>query len=445
MSNFLNFRNIYSFFRSSKNNISILVSLIGITTLLFAFQNCGKAGFDTMGSENASLNVSQDASSAAAPFAFKIGFDTISYSSCYGPKAANIPSFKLSANSTQGIQISKQFHEYALSHIQPVYNPDNPNDTSIKPYQIKNFIVETTENKDVYPRLSMVAKGNVSYPFSASGNPVVGTDIVNLLGNLNDDRYLETLVENIEANVQHFPLIPASNAVNMDNDLQGQLTYNDSSAQVSAVRNSFYIPNSDGKVSMLASTFAKLGSDDMLRPNTDTTKAYGIGYQLGFDVARDPNTNLAYGGASPNVLSTIKEVDLASNTILASNWNCNLKLKVVRKKDRNTYCPVETLSQAQARLTDLQIVRRHLPEDIWDINLANHCAVLKNETGTNTFPENSTAQQMSCYGDEVQIVSGKTKNEVQYDPTQPCYNVDNPDVQQLNICAQYITICTKVQ
>lgn len=427
--------------------MTAILSLLITSTLLFSFQNCGKAGFDTASMENASLNVNQDPKVEATPFAFNVGFDTISYSSCYGPKAANLFSFKVSANVNQGIKVNKTFHEYALKNIDPVYNPENPSDTSIKPHQIKNLIVESPVNKDVYPRLSMVARGNVGYSFSSSGTPVVGTDIINLLGNLSDDRYLETLVSNIENNVQHFPLIP-NNALNMESDLVGELKYNEDSQQVSLVRQSFYIPNADNKTSMIAATFSRLGDDKPISPGSDLTKAYGIGYQLMFDVYRDFSSQSVHPNNPQNVLLAtggITEIDLATNAKIVSNWDCSLRFKVVRKKDRNGIgnCPVEPITSIN--LNELQIARRHLPEDIWDINTSNNCVVLKNEVGTNTYAENTSAQQMSCYGDEVQTINNQVKNEVQYDPTAECFNPENPNPAILPICAQYISICTKVQ
>ncbi|MNL53355.1 hypothetical protein D3C87_1765940 [compost metagenome] len=109
---------------------------------------------------------------------------------------------------------------------------------------------------------------------------------------------------------------------------------------------------------------------------------------------------------------------------------------VVRSQDAATICPPENpsfLSDASYR-HELQVVRRHLRADQWDVNITNRCVVPKSGNSTACYPE--------------ETINGQAAG-VAYTRSEECFqsNKDNSHystgVAPVKRCAQFISICTR--
>jgi hypothetical protein len=407
--------------------------------MLFGFQNCGKAGFDQALDTTSMGTV--DAKSASAPFAYNSTFDSIAYNSCAGRGANNKPGFfTFSAGSfaAGGINVRQDFLNYAKSNLKPVYPA-----TAITVEQLKQFVAGTPESAEANLQMSLRVNGAPNQPITPSGAaPVAGYDYVNLLMDLTDDRMMEPVFRAMGGVANYFPLgiSPATRV------LSGNISYNADVGMAEGVRISL-----TGQ-SMLALTYTGLRASAGYAArtpasatttntagvtSTDQSVAYGKGYKLTFSQDIAPFTRVISGVANPqpdllnprNILREVQEVDLENPAASSGpGWTCDegLRFAIVRTQDGPAACPPDSFD----RLADpgyravLEIARRHLRPDQWDISVDRRCVVPKSG---------------SCYLDD----SGVEKVP-EYNQANGCYyHVDGIGRNTTNYCAEYVSICTR--
>lgn len=455
---------------------AVFVAIFGLT-LLFGFQNCGKAGFDSVDSALLGQNPNgATAVEAAAPFAYKASFDTIAYNSCFGTTlAGKTPyfTFRGGAYQSAGVKINKSFMDYARSKLSPSY--PNP---KITPAQFKNLLANSTKNKDAQLLFSVRQLSNLKDPsgiYRTGNTPTVGVDYYNVLGPLSDERWLDSLMikaseTEVESDfLRYFLLAPrnfrnveVSHIWNADEALAQQVR----SAFISDAALTLTVQDPDGTNGKARGPIS--AGTPANAANPDPGRAYGTGYKLNFGVELpaftysctpivDTNVNSptyklyvgcpasTYVNPAPdylnpnNILSSVQEIDLETSVTSTSTWSCNPNMRfiVVRPSDQVAICPRGedalnlqngVIPDTAGYYADLEKVRRVLPADQWDVNLTRRCAVPK---------------EGDCYSDEK--IDTKLVR-VQYDVTKTCFQALDGvgyTTTPIELCAQHVSICTK--
>lgn len=410
--------------------------------LIFGFQNCGKAGFDEALDQVPMGQV--DAASSAAPFAFDATFDQITYNSCAGRGLSSDKGFftlKAGAYEQGGVSVRPAFIEYAKSKLKPIYPA-----TTVSVEQIKQFVVGTTENAEAQLQMSLRYEGAPQKLLSppTGGAPAASVDFINLLTDLTDDRMMEPIFRNAGTKFNYFPLGMDSN----QRILEGRITYNNDDGMSDFVRTQLH---NNVNLSLTYSAFRETPGLARQPAGVAPTAnvAYGRAYSLKFAPEVAPMTYALNGGnrvlpniKNPaNIVSQIQEINLENPAISAGAiWQCpeNLRFTIVRAQDAipvngATSCPKDdygSIGDAEYR-RKLEIVRRHLRPDQWDVSIHGNCVVPK---------------QGSCYKSETGI-----EEKVEYNQAIECYqNVAEyadasplPDGTTKKRCAQFVSICIR--
>jgi hypothetical protein len=407
---------------------------------IFAFQNCGKAGFDKVAEETIIDSSSKD---TTAPFAYSASFDQITYNSCFGVGLGNNPVYftlKAGAYDGGGVNLTPNFLSYVKDNLKPSYPS-----TEVTVEQMKSFVGETVENASPTLQMALRTRGAPQQVRNPSGaSPSLNKDFVNLMSDLTDDRIMEPIFRALGGVVNYFPLA----ANQSQRVMEATLTYNADEGMAYSLRNDL---SNNG---MLALTYtgpvgssafaARVPSSSSRIDSTgatvmDMTIAYGRGYNLTFAADIAPMTQLLHSGVTVapnsrnpnNILVSIQESNLenpsASTGVI---WTCAQARRylIVKAEDAANYCPadpVDRMANANYR-RELEIVRHHLPAQQWDVSIDRRCVVPKSG---------------SCYKN----VGGTAEEPVEYDQTLACYQgiqgLADPSVAKR--CAQYVTICLR--
>lgn len=530
--------------RQKRSLFSLFVVVFSSLLAVVFFQNCGKAGFDA--ANDGASTIYNPAS--AAPFAFEASLDMITYNSCNSPSSQGKTfTFKVGSYESavskilsssgeisdkvpkSGVRITQEFVSYFKKTLKPDYpNPD------ITKEQVERLLGESSMNADVRPQISIrsINKGNrLGNVFFKTGSPSIGIDIIQVLGDLTDLRWAESLIAEAmkaEQSVDFVNFFPK--ATGDSRAIEAEFSINNSPQTSEAYRNAF---NKIGDIdAQIVIGFSHTNEAVLISQETSETdmmtSANARGYQLIFqnpiDMGKVPST---WAYHPNNQLAQVTEVDLLNNRVVSgSDWDCGLKFKIVRSEDAaflwssldaavnlavstdsgiieankpvvasatkvnlanyykyynsagnalninnsgavidgsiikaglcpkmeyatlNSIPPVESVygGGAYAGKTYAQIlemVRRHLPDNEWDINLQYGCVVPK---------------KYSCYPDEDRkAVDGGThfgKYKVTYQGNLACHHKFDGSYYKANktdaagnmptdYCTEYVTVCTK--
>ncbi|MGZ3747614.1 MAG: hypothetical protein ACXWRE_09595, partial [Pseudobdellovibrionaceae bacterium] len=261
-----------------------------VGALIFPFQNCGKAGFDTTAVEDTSITPSSKDTNA--PFAYNASFDQITYNSCFGVGLSTNPVYftlKAGAYEGGGVNATANFLNYVKTNLKPSYPS-----TEVTVEQIKSFVGETAENASATLQMALRTRGAPQQVRNPTGvTPAINVDFVNLLYDLTDDRIMEPIFRSMGAVVNYFPLAASQN----QRVMEAMLTYNSDEGVAYSLRNDL---SNNG---MLALTYtAPLGNSSFAArvpgTTTDTSVAYGRGYNLTFAADIAPLTQILHPGVT---------------------------------------------------------------------------------------------------------------------------------------------------
>jgi len=284
--------------------------------------------------------------------------------------------------------------------------------------------------------MAIRARGNSQSIITPSGSSAtLGVDYKSIAGDLTDDRLMDPLVKNKTMNTSYFSLAPEMG----QRRVEASIAYNSNEGMVQGLRDSLM------QKSQLTLAFSMKDQDPYIARfprNGDPRNGYGKGYNLTFNVDIAPYTKINWGaGAVPkwnnpnNILSAIQEINLAnpSSNVGTRTWTCdpNRRYVIVRRQDV-AQCPPDTFASLQnaALRREMEIVRRHLPADQWDVNVSLKCVVPK---------------EGSCYPDE--YLNGALVG-IQYDQRQECFQglstaQYETATKPVKRCAQYVSICLR--
>lgn len=410
-------------------------SIVAAGLVLFAFQNCSQSGFD-----QALTTVSASSATPAetgAPFAFDAAFDQIAYNSCFGSTLSGDPGyFSLSsgAYAAGGVMVNQNFMNYANSNLTPAYPS-----TTVTMDQLKQFASSAPESTNANLQVALRPRGNVQQVVSmSSSTPAYGTDFFSIGDNLTGDAMMQTLFVQPGTNVNYFPL-ESQQSMRL---FQAGFAYNADEGTAYALRNGSYGLQNGSQLTLSYTTTADVSSYAPRVPSTSTATniAYGRGYNMTFAADIAPMTVLLTGNSAitpnyknpNNILVSISEVSLlnpASST--GAVWNCdsNRRYVVVAAADAASVCPADAFSRLSdpTYRAELEIVRRQLRPESWDVSIDRRCVVPKQGT-------------TDCYN-----TSDDDGRPVEYNQNNECYQgLDGMENQTLNKrCAQYVTFCVR--
>lgn len=430
-----------------------LVSFILASSVAVAlfFQNCGKAGFESMNEESSyelTSPVTANLDKGANGFAFDSRLDQISYMSCTNPQSANAANgyfiFKGGSyapwtfNGTNygggGMKINATFYNWARSNLQPIYPA-----TSVTHQQIRKFISEDGRTQAAQLQFGFLDREYIDHPPFAGFQP--GTHIVDITGSLSDERWSISLLPDTDFTMgtysRYFPFAP----------LQGNLI----EAQLSAgggvgaenirplVSKDNISRNDSLGTAMLSLTYKSLTGEGWIPRMPAATQAYGKGFQFTFSAAGSGIYQHA------KIMSRVREYkDLRDiNNYDENLWSCDFGVggqtfsrtfKVVERvhfQSNPNLCPPESLSDVMndpVLKHEWLVARRHLDPTFWDINVNLGCAV----------PKKGACGLNEALGFDSRDNTPLTE----YDETLPCFETGSTYTGSKR-CAQFISICIR--
>lgn len=419
--------------------------------LLASFQNCGKAGFDSSLDEGDAGAASSDAALSSkygqsigalvssAPFAFEAGLDQITYNSCADSAlTANRKGFysiKAGAYENMGLGLSSNFFTYVDQNFKPDYGS-----SVITQAQFQNYLADSPANRDAIANLAIRSKSDLIkvYPLSGTGGTIaLGQDVSTMVGNLTTAEAMDPFTIRNSGYIRYFPF---SSELKV---FESTLTFNTDETLAQAFRNLLV---GDG---VLALTYLKeKANPNLIRGGSDANPmkaAYGRGYR--FSYSQPPKVNATSSRVIPsNVLASITEVDLSSGQAVY-NWNCGRRYIVVRSQDQATLCPALTYAQMQTAtvLRELEIARRQLSADSWDVNPLLGCVVPKGQISCYNEEQNNGSVAGVNYWPEGDKTAAAGSPESKGECFNELLQAGNYSTTKIPTkrCAHYVTICTR--
>jgi hypothetical protein len=470
--------------RKAKRKTYVAVAVFAFLIAL-TFQNCGQnletenslsSVVTELGAEGTLKN--QFGKHAAfvqqMPFAFEAGIDTIVYNSCLIGQASNnrVGLYNLKAgaysHSGAGLRLKPSVVQFIkdefANEIQTLGYDEN--------LTVKRAIYYSPANSESRLQIAFRDENFLSwtaYPFVSPGtSPKVGYDIIPVIGDVTDDRVLADLIMANGASI-YYSRQPVNDGVSKPT-FEATFAFNTGDSFGATVK------RADDLRQVLSGTYAGANGEHINRHrlsvgfslnnlNQDKAKVLlasgdtygqndipsGRTYELSFGKSRGissvpANANPAdYPVSYANQLTSVREFSHAlrvnestgkwEDGTSATDWSCDPDeiFVIVREEDRAGYCP-PSLPLPQ-NLVRYQKIRQHLPADLWDINLENHCVVPK---GFKCY--GSETRQVAVSGGGTTAVSSKPV----YDFSKACFHLGSNDTSLFDHCAEFISFCRKV-
>ncbi len=424
-----------------------------VSILIFSqFQNCGRAGFNGKGLGSSAVSGLDQAK--ITPFAYDPAVDTISYDSCFGQNTLNLGAhfaIKAGAYEKGGIGLTSSYMDYTVgTNLKPgVLKPEYP-DSVVTVEQLKRFTAASDTNKGAMVQMAVRSKSSPDSLLATSdGSAVEGNDFVSVMGSLTDDMWMHSIFSlnnertRLSEPNRHFPLAEVGFDL-----LEGALRFHANESAAAAVRDFMASRGFLFSLTFTSSGSAEEGIGEPFESRKSANhKAYGRGYKFNFSTmgsmpeAQRPKFHTGQTpkpNVPPNFLASVQEFDLQNPASqLATTWDCpgELKLLVVDEAHlaiNPDLCPEMDLTAGAEALTStdlsyLNIVRRHLRPNEWRVNIKRGCAV----------PLGGDLNR--CYSED-----DGSQADTQYSADADCYSYVNRDLSLSRVCANYVSMCVRL-
>jgi hypothetical protein len=471
--------------------------IIFVSLVIMSFQNCSpSANTGLLGSKTSNPTTAQVATTAA-PFAYDLVADTISYNSCVGQdlNGMGIHGLKIGVNEgfvdslgtgvvKAGLKLRTDFLSYLGKNISPVYPS-----SVITPAQIQFVLKNSDANKDAFIQYAVRKRADLTTAIDliqpSSGSVFVyGRDGLVDNATLNTDPVLAQLTKNVLFGDKGLLLSEGPRIYNLydvtdPRPIEASFNYSNYTDETYSATTSVAEPfgfgeaysdrvrqrfNSSGTDKyVLAITFGNPfggdpanGLNDPKRKEiNDKTKAYGRSYALRFESLS------SVAGWKNNLLKQVTESNLVDNTpATGTSWSCE-NFVIMKLNQWNNTKPNEPAC-VPLNATDLQSstisgavkrIRRHYAQDKWDIGLFYSKNSLYVPATRVTQPLCLVPKAADCY---LPTTISNTDIGINYDPNTECYlyassvmgvtysgNLNLEDQRKLGRCAQYASVCIR--
>ncbi len=425
--------------------------MICIVLIVPVFQNCGNPTLD----EEASLEVGTTSdpkilSTEAKHFPYELSINQVAYMSC--PNTAGSSgvhsstfTFKIGGYDVTGTPTTALGMKEGGLRINPSYFSELNAQFANLPQSSKDGkflealssgVYTKTTGLEVALRSTQLGLRTMVYARGSSPEDQIGK----FLPILSDSGVASALIEKAKTNstgyTNYFPNVSEQILKHFESGISIPVGEgSDESVFRSELSNTMLVT---GFADTAVASATSYGNEPFTKDKTSKDSMLGTGF--GFTFSRPGGVN--FSNYPARTISNIQEFDLspARPQAVAANWNCSLKLKIVRETDRlmpvyvtsstkKEACPFEPVA-AQASSTakaQMQVLRRFLPAEYWDINLTDKCVVPRN--GTNL-----------CYAGNVDPIvydSYFFPTAVQAGQYTGC------SVSGQYECAHYVTVCYK--
>ncbi|MFN7906153.1 MAG: hypothetical protein ACK5P5_13315 [Pseudobdellovibrionaceae bacterium] len=432
---------VVSFFLASGIALSLL------------FQNCGKAGFESVQEEtNLELNAPSAATQdkGANGFAFDARLDQITYMSCPNPQSATPANgyflFKAGAYAPWnfngvsygggGMRMNQTFYGWAMSTLKPIY----PSST-VTHQQVRKFISEDGRTQGAQLQFGILDREYINVPPFQGYQ--AGTHIVDVTGSLTDERWSYGLLPDSGFTAgtfsRFFPLAPLDSGSIIETQINAGGPLNAENIRLLTTKDNQSRANLEG-TGMISLTYKSLSGEGWKPRMPSSTQAYGKGYQFSFSAAGSGTYHKS------KIMTKVREYKTLTNVASYDEniWSCDFNasgntfartFKVIERAHfiaNPNLCPPENLASVMNDAVlrhEWMVVRRHLDPNFWDINVNQGCAVpKKGACGVNeALGFDSTAQKSPL---------------TEYNENLDCFE-DGSSYTGLKRCAQFISICIR--
>jgi hypothetical protein len=389
--------------------VTICGSVLAVGILVLFFQNCGKSGFESEELDTSSTVA--DAKITSAPFPWDASVNFITHMSCpnvnqYRDNSSPYFTFRVAAGEVEAyrkIQAAYGIKNQDISDAGLAFRPEfldymdktfNRTTTHATSEVIQSVLTSHPTYQNAQLQLTFRKDGYLDQ----WGQRSDGSNIVsNLMDRLGSADFAKASADQSTAMLNFFPVRTESKR-----NLRGQV--------VAAPPN---FDDTTFNLTMATQFYLHLGfSDNNQQSSTGLTinglgpvansqsRLYGRGYRFSFGPPNDAvMKNIVTGDATTQPLrkatlnpnlglskTSITEWDTSTAggpTQITASWGC-FSYAIVRLRDA-ARCPRENYSQINR--TELEIIRKTLPADEWDVNTTLKCIV------PTTYTQNSG----SCY------------------------------------------------
>lgn len=317
-----------------------LAGIVAVASLVFMFQNCGKAGFENQELLGADMSASAlDTRLESLPFPYQVSVNQIAHMSCpiNGNTSNGFFSWKVGAFDNPsdvptsvmsirpaGLQLTSSFIT-AWNKVAPTYS------TALQAEKLKEVLtglpsvngmqLQLSFRKINTPRVDLMSLPSGSASPTTSFMPVLSSsavasafisspgDVINIFPEATDfsNRFLETSV-----------IVPSAYGTQ---DAALRANYDSSFLTLG-----FLNPSTTTSSATSASTVLASGG-------TDDRYAYGKGYRIRFGVTNAHQRTSLYPSSDSLVL--VEEYDLDTGYATQGvSWDCSYRFKIVRPEDR---------------------------------------------------------------------------------------------------------------
>ncbi len=467
--------------------------LLGLSLILFTFQNCGRSGFETAGEDDL-LSVSgvTPTSKDSTPIAFEVGLDTIAYNSCV-PSVRTTPGYSTiratAGGARGGARLTPQFMASAASQLVPILG--NP---QVLDVQYKQLIETTNPGAEAQAAFRSISDLQAVYTGTAPDG------IWGKMDYLSHDSWLTPLVDSARrqnnAFVGYSARAPSQSArfdFKFSQDFGSGTDYWSGLLGIQGFK-SCVVNGCQGFGRFnLAVGFSEPSNKKLIRgPAANSAAqvyAYGRGYRLDFGHPRDPtstNPNQVFTSHGARAVKGILEYDLRTQNPISdgatpNSWSCfeipimspnnrgptsdpqtsaldDVKgfvidpvtgLPTTQPLPRQNLCNPMQGNFAVGNFTALRLekVREILPAANWQLGFQNIngssrlCAI---PTGFDCYPT-------EAYQRFVNGVAQPYPYYVSYTPGEACINEENLAVELTKtgdaaldrVCGHYVSVCIK--
>jgi len=309
------------------------IAMMGVLSIVFLFQNCGKAGFDNMEMADQASEQTVDPKLAKLPFPYAISVNQIAHMSCpMTVSNANMQSpyfswkigaFENAADQataqlgirSSGLQLSSEFQtEWAT--VSGLFSSGIQKDKFSEALRtlpsVANTRLQMSFRKTNTPRVDLMPMPN--------GSP---SPVVNFLAPVSDAEVVNQFVEAPTSTFNAFP-----NVIDFySRFLEAKMLIPSALGVADAALRANY------DSSFLAVGFAKEEGTELASAGTDDRYAYGKGFRVHFGVSNAHQGTNMYPASDS--LAAVEEYDLDSgNRAAGVAWDCSYRFKIVRPSDR---------------------------------------------------------------------------------------------------------------